>query len=56
MAYKLKRPVIPQAASSFVLGRNLKQLMITLYVSARVLSSELATRWHVSNHEDILEA
>ena len=37
MRYKLTRPVIPKAASSFVFGKNLKQLMITLYVAARVL-------------------
>ncbi len=36
--YRQNRPVIPKAASSFVTGRNLKQLMMTLYVAARVLN------------------
>lgn len=37
MRYKQKRPVTPKAASSFACGRNLKQLMMTRYVSALVL-------------------
>lgn len=30
IAYKLKRPVIPKAASSLVFGKNLNELMMTL--------------------------
>lgn len=38
MAYRQNSPVIPKAASSFVLGRNFSVLMMTLYVAARVLN------------------
>ena len=38
MAYNDTNPVTPHAASSFDWGRNLKELMMTLYVAARVLA------------------
>ena len=39
IAYKDTNPVTPQAASNFDWGRNLNELIITLYVAARVLTA-----------------
>jgi hypothetical protein len=44
MRYKDTSPVIPNAASSFVTGRYLNVLMITLNVAARVLISPHQSR------------
>jgi len=42
MIYSTARPVRPHAASSLVYGKRFKVLIITLYVAARVLKTEIS--------------
>lgn len=42
MIYSTARPVRPHAASSLVFGKRFKVLIITLYVAARVLKTEIS--------------